>query len=113
MGDCQNNTRHRPEKLLDELANLLKKQIGLARSSNLRALEALSLQVGNIAAKIGAAGILEQPAFAARRKQLEQLNNRLSLIVAAERHRVAGQLAQVRKGKKLLSAYAGNLNTKT
>jgi len=97
-----------PIHLLDELQSLLEKQIELTRRSNVSETEALSEQAGSLVERIVKTGILELPGFKSRRAKLQKLCNRLCLAIAAQKADTAESLSRVRKGRKLLGAYAGS-----
>lgn len=100
---------NRETKLIDDLESLLKKQIALARGNNLSAVEALTERVSSVAAEIAGSGVCQRGEFAERRRRLKDLNDKLCLIIAAEKAGTGEQLKQIRKGRKMLRVYRNNL----
>ncbi len=95
--------------LLDELQNLLEKQIELARKSNINEIEVLSEQAGSLMGKITRSGIFESAEFISRREQLRKLYQNLCLALTAQQAETAGKLSQVRRGKKTIDVYRNNI----
>ena len=94
---------------LDELRNMLEKQIGLARQGNVKEIEALSKQTSSIVGKIAKSGILELPEFNSQRKLLRKLYQDLYLALTAQQAENNKELSRVRKGKKTITKYGGNI----
>ena len=94
---------------LDELRNILKKQIGFARQGNVNAIEALSKQSNSLVGKIARSGILESPEFKNQREQLRKSYQDLCLALTTQQAENAKELSQVRKGKKTIATYGGNI----
>jgi len=94
---------------LDELLNILKKQIGLARQGNVNAIEALSKQSNTVVGKIAKSGILESAEFQSQREQLRKSYEDLCLALSTQQAENAKELSQVRKGKKTITTYGGNI----
>ncbi len=95
--------------LLDELQRLLKKQIAMARKSNINEIEVLSKQADSLMGKITRPGILESAEFRSRREQLRKLYQNLCLVLTAQQAETAGKLSQVRRGKKTIDVYRNNI----
>ena len=95
--------------LLDELQNLLEKQIGFARQGNVNEIEALSKQTSSFVGKIARSGILESPEYKSQREHLRKLYQDLYLALTAQQAENTKELSQVRKGKKTIAAYGGNI----
>lgn len=94
---------------LDELRHLLEKQIGFARQGNVNAIEALSKQSNSLVGKIARSGILGSPEFKMQREQLRKLYQDLYLALTAQQAENAKELSRVRKGKKTIATYGGNM----
>ncbi len=94
---------------LDELRNLLEKQIGFARQGNVNEIEALSKQSGSLVGKIARSCILESPAFKRQRELLRKLYQDLYLALTAQQAENAKELSRVRWGKKTIATYGGNI----
>ena len=103
----QNEKAH----LLDELQNLLEKQIGLAQQGNSdnKHFEPLSKQAGLLVEKITKQGILELPEFKNRREHLQKLYQHLCLVVTAQKAETDEEISRIRKGKKTIKAYRSNI----
>jgi hypothetical protein len=96
--------------LLQELQNLLEKQIALANQGNIKDVEAMARQASSLAERITDKGVLERPEFKIRREQLQKLYAQLSLAISAQRAETGEQLIQIRKGKKLIESYRKNIS---
>ncbi len=95
--------------LLDELQNLLEQQIGFARQGNLNEIEALSKQASSLVRKIARSGILESREFKSQREQLRKSYQDLCLALTAQQAENAKELSRVRRGKKTIATYSGNI----
>lgn len=95
--------------LLDELQNLLEQQIGFARQGNVNEIEALSKQASSLVGKIAGSGILESSEFKNQREQLRKSYQDLCLTLTTQQAENAKELSQVRKGKKTIATYGGNI----
>jgi len=98
--------------LLDELQNVLDKQIELVRQGGLSNLETLSRDANSLVEKIVQTGILELSEYRYWRERLQKLYDNLCLAITAQKTDTAERLSRVHKGKKLLDAYAGSSNNK-
>ena len=94
---------------LDELRNILKKQIGFARQGNVNAIEALSKQSNSLVGKIARSGILKSPEFQSQREHLRKSYEDLCLALTTQQDENAKELSRVRKGKKTVATYGGNI----
>ena len=99
-------------QLVDDLQGILKRQIELARRGNINGVEVLTSQANSLVEKIAHSGILEMAAFENRREQLQELYNTLHLTLAAQKADTTDMLSRVRKGRKVLGAYAATFNRK-
>ncbi len=90
---------------LDELRNILKKQIGFARQGNVNAIEALSKQSNSLVGKIAKSGILESPEFQSQREHLRKSYEDLCLALTTPQAENTKELSRVRKGKKTVATY--------
>ncbi len=95
--------------LLDELQNLLEKQIELARQGNINEIEVLSKQASSLVGEIARSGVLESSEFKSQREQLRKLYHDLCLALTAQQAETAEELSRVRKGKKTIATYRGNI----
>lgn len=94
---------------LDELRNMLEKQIGYARQGNVSEIEALSEQSNCLVGKIARLGILESPEFKSQRELLQKLYQDLYLALTAQQADNAKELCRIRRGKKTIAVYGGNI----
>jgi hypothetical protein len=107
-----NNANIIPDKqiyLLDDLQILLERQIKLACQSNISDVEVLSKQTDCLVKEISQIGILQQASFKGRRKKLQQLYDRLYLVISTQKAETAEHLSCVRKGKKAIETYRKNI----
>jgi len=95
--------------LLDELRNLLEKQIELARQGNINEIEVLSKQASSLVGEIARSGVLESSEFKSQREQLRKLYEDLCLALTAQQAETAKELSRVRKGKKTIATYRGSI----
>jgi len=95
--------------LLDELQDLLEKQIELARQGNINEIEVLSKQASSLVGKIARSGILESSGFKSQRGQLRKLYQDLCLSLTAQQAANSTELSRVRNGKKTIATYRGNI----
>ncbi len=95
--------------LLDELRNLLEKQIEFARQGNINEIEVLSKQTSSLVGKIARSGVLESSEFKSQHEQLRKLYEDLCLALTTQQAENAKELSQVRKGKKTIATYRGNI----
>lgn len=93
----------------DELQNLLKKQIELARQGNIGEIEVLSKQASSLVGKIALSGVLESSEFKSQHEQLRKLYQDLRLALTAQKAETAKEINRVRKGKKTVEAYRNNI----
>jgi len=98
--------------LLDDLQNLLEKQIKLAYQSNINDVEVLSKKTDRLVEKISQTRILEQVELKSRREQLQKLYDRLHLVIATQKAETTEHLSRVRKGKKTIKIYHKNKREK-
>ncbi len=95
--------------LLNELRNLLEKQIELARQSNINEIEVLSKQASSLVGKIARSGVLESSGFKSQHEQLRKLYQDLCLALTTQQVETAEELSRVRKGKKTIETYRSNI----
>lgn len=94
---------------LDQLQNMLEKQIGLARLGNVSEIETLSKQTSSLVEKIAKSGILESPEFKSQRELLRKLYQDLYLALTAQQAENTKELNRVRRGKKTIATYGSNI----
>lgn len=105
----QNKQISRSSSKLDELQNLLEKQISFAKQGNLNKVELLNEQAESLAGQISQSGIFEPAEFKTRHKHIRKLYQDLYLALKTQQTEAAEELKRVRKGKKTIAAYRGNI----
>jgi hypothetical protein len=95
--------------LLDDLQELLKRQIASARNGCISDVESMCRQADVLVRKIAQMGFLNQPDFEVRRKQLQKLYNDLCLAITAQKDQTEQSLTHVRRGKKAIATYRNNI----
>lgn len=98
--------------LLDDLENMLEKQIELAHQGNLRGIEALSGQTDSLTEEIGRLKILESAEFKSERECLVKLYNDLQFALTVEKEETGKQLQQTRRARRTIRAYRNNIQEK-
>ncbi len=68
-----------------------------------------SVNGGQLARKIAAAGLLDRPAYDGWRERLAGLYRKLQLMLSTQKDAVAGQLKAVNKGRKTLAMYRSSV----
>jgi hypothetical protein len=96
-------------QLLEELANLLEKQVEFARHGDFAGLERLAGQCEPLVARITAAGLLDNPAYKAEREQLAKFYRDIQMAVSTQKDATGEQLKSMRKHKKTLATYRSNI----
>jgi len=99
-----------PESLLDDLQNLLEKQMKLIQRGRISDVELLCRQADSLVNDINRTGILERAEHKNRREQLLTLYNKLCLAITAQKADVSEKLSRIRKGKKTILAYRNNVH---
>ena len=97
--------------LLDELQNLLDKQLHLARQgdSTNEQFSALADKAGTLVEEIEQTGILDLAELQYRREALRKRYENLCLIVATQKNHSSSELNQIRRGRKILGTYRSNI----
>jgi hypothetical protein len=95
--------------LLDDLQELLKKQIASARNGCISDVESMGEQADFLVRKIAQMGFLNQPDFEAQRKQLQKLYNDLCLAISAQKDQTEQSLNHIRRGKRVIATYRSNI----
>jgi hypothetical protein len=96
-------------QLLEELANILERQIELTRHDCFEESEKLVSQSEHLAVNITAAGLLDKPQYDGWRNRLTELYKDMELVLSAQKRAVAQQLNVIDKGKKTLAVYRGSI----
>jgi len=96
-------------RLLEELANILEKQIELARHGDFAGLERLAGRCEPLVARITAAGLLENPAYKAERERLAEFYRDIQMAISMQKDATGEQLKSMHKHKKTLATYRGSI----
>jgi hypothetical protein len=96
-------------RLLEELENLLKEQIALAQKGSFAAVLQMAERCEPLVAKIAEARLFERPEHKTAKDRLAGLYQDLQMTLSAQQSVAAEQLKSVRKGKKTLAIYRGNI----
>jgi len=96
-------------RLLDDLEDLLAKQMDLVRRGAFGAVEQLAQECSGLAEKIAAAGLLDRPEFDDRRERLGTLYHDLQFVLSTQKDAVGKQLKSIRKGRKTLATYHSSI----
>jgi flagellar biosynthesis/type III secretory pathway chaperone len=103
----------RPEDvtLLNSLTRLLEEQINLIQHSDItgKQVEILAEQTQSLVDEISQKHLLDRKQFAEQREYIKRLYNNLSLAVMARKDETEKHLNNIRKGKKTIVAYRGNI----
>lgn len=99
------------EHLLDELQNLLSKQLQLARQgdSTNKQFGILMSKASTLVKEIEQTGILDRSEYQYQREKLRKRYENLCLIIAAEKSNVCRDISQIHKGRKILETYHNNI----
>ena len=99
----------RADSLLDQLQGLLEQEIACVRRGHAEGLGLLGRKTEPLVQEIVRAGFLQLPEFADRRAHLRQLYGSLSLMMTARKAEIGGELASLRKGRKMLRTYRNTI----
>ena len=106
--------QHEDIILINRLTRLLEEQINIIHHSDItgRKVEILAEQTQALVNEIAQKHLLEMEQFAERRGHIQRLYNNINLAVIAQKDETEKNLKKIRKGKKTIVAYRGNiLNT--
>ena len=97
--------------MLDELQDLLEMQLKLVHEGNSagKQMDDLGTRTDLLVKKIVQAGILEWPEFKSQKEELKKSYEELHLAITDQRADTAEKLSQVRRGRKIVGIYRGNL----
>ena len=105
----EKDTSKKTKNLLNDLHALLEKQIELAHKGDITSVESLSNQTGTLVNEIVKTKQFESDEIKNQLQQLQKLYQGLSLSIAAQKTETSDQLSRIRKGKKTIAAYRGNI----
>ncbi len=90
---------------LDELGELLEKQIKTAQRFSGDEIEQLIRQAGKLVEEIAMSGILQLDEFKNQRRHLQKLYEDLCLVFTAQKADLSEKIRQLRKVKKTIGTY--------
>ena len=98
-------------ELLNELENLLEQQIELIHKGDSagKKIDNLSERINVLVEKIRKTGIPELAQFKKKKEKLKKLYDCLFMAISAQKDETQQQLNRVRKGKKTIVTYRGNI----
>jgi hypothetical protein len=107
----EEDVTHEQINQLDHLQGLLETKMELIKQGDSTGsrIEPLCRQSDALAQSIKQSGILNHPQFAKRKEHLKKLYNLLQLGITAQMKETKKQLDNVRKVKKTIGTYLGNL----
>jgi hypothetical protein len=95
--------------ILNDIKNLLERQIVLARRGNINDIKALCSQTGSLVSEAAQLNIPELPEFKKRVGDLTELYSELCLILTTEKAETGRQLKRVHKTRKMVGTYRNNI----
>ena len=97
--------------LFNKLSNLLEEQIRKIHQGNASVdrIDDFNRQAEPIVKKIVESGVLENEELKQQREHLKKLYNILNLAVIAQRDETAKNIKEIRRGKKTIEVYRGNM----
>jgi len=97
--------------MLDELQNLLEMQLKLVHEGNSagKQMDDLCSRTDLLVEKIVQAGILNLAELQREREELRKRYQSLCLGIATQKDNVSKKLNRIRKGRKVLGTYHGNI----
>ena len=97
--------------LLNKLKRLLEEQIRIIHQGNAsdERINDLNRQTESIVKEIIESGLLEKKEYNRQMEQIRKLYNTLNLAVMAQRDETAKNINEIRRGKKTIEVYRGNL----
>jgi hypothetical protein len=98
--------------LVDELQQLLERQLDLARAGSLAGLQQLGERVDAVVSRITEAGMMDSPPLRSRMPALEGLYRELCTVLVAQQQETSNTLRAVRQGKRLLRTYEKHVSRK-
>jgi len=101
--------RDSAQQLLDNLQDLLQRQVDLLLHGDVAAAERLAKETDTLVLRMTSTSVTEAPAFHEMRPRLERLYERLRLALATARRDARGQIELARKGRRAIRTYHRNL----
>ena len=98
-------------KLINKLTRLLEEQINVIHRSDItgKHIENLAEKTQVLANEIAKKKLLDMEQFANQREHIQRLYNNLNLAVIARKDEIEKHLDKIRKGKKIIVTYRGNI----
>lgn len=90
---------------LEDLVDLLLRQINLARQGRLEQVEVLAVKGGEIVQQINDSGASQLQQTGQLRKKVSELYRELFLILSDRQSRTAEEIEEVRRGRRMIRAY--------
>jgi hypothetical protein len=97
------------KKRIQELIKLLQQQLNLASQGRIGEVEALVSQSDPVVKQLSEAQVLERGEFKADKQKLEKLYRKIYLALTDRHEGISSELQSIRKGRKTLKAYRGNV----
>ncbi len=94
---------------VDELEELLREQLDLARKGSISEVEILAGKAHKLVERVSESKFFAEPQFEERHKGLEQLYGQICLALSAQMDDVSQALARIYKGKKTITSYRDNI----
>ncbi len=97
------------ESAVNELEELLREQLELARKGNITEVEAFAEKSGRLAERLSGSEFFGGSLFEKRRKSLQELYGQVCLALSAQMDDVSQSLGRVCKAKKAVTLYRNNV----
>jgi hypothetical protein len=94
---------------LDNLKDILRSQVDSAQKGNLSQVESLSEKSASIVEEMSKAGLFDSAEYKQEKGKVKELYETLLLALTTQKEMTSGQLSQIRKTKKTIGAYHGNI----
>jgi hypothetical protein len=94
---------------VDELEELLREQLKLARQGDPTEVETLAERTGGLIERLSKSEFFREPLFEKRRRKLQELYEQVCLVLSAQMEEVSQSLGRIGKGKKTITLYRNNM----
>jgi hypothetical protein len=94
---------------VDELEELLREQLGLARKGNINEMEILADKTHKLIKQISESKFIAGRQFKERRNNLERLYSQICLALSVQMDDVSQALDKIYRGKKTITLYRDNI----
>ena len=109
MGSNETDTINTADVLIEDICCLLAKQTAMAIQGDLAGVEALMSDSENLMRQIAELKVTDSASLNVKKNKLQNMYKKLSLIIAGSKNETFAELTKVRKSKKVLKAYKGNI----